>query len=158
MTASDDLSPVGHEILARLDCLTDLFRRRLEDDRDKRRLIDELSDRLRDAESGPFRQYLSPFVNSLALVLDRLNQYTGPDQEFASSIRTEIIELLATHGVVEVPHTGLFDPSCHQVVSSRPEPDTVPGTILEIHSCGLAHGSWVFRAARVIVAAPQDAP
>ncbi|MGH3239451.1 MAG: nucleotide exchange factor GrpE [Spirillospora sp.] len=146
------------EVLRRLDELTDLFRRRLQDDRDKRVLIEKLGERLSQAESGPFRQYLHPFVSGLALVLDRLDRYAGPDAEFIASLQAELLQLLSLHGVNEVPVSGAFDPSRHEAVGVREAPGTPPGTVLEVYSRGLAHGSWVFRPARVIVSTQASAP
>jgi len=62
--------------------LSDLFRRRLEDDRAKAKAIDELARRLRAAEEGQFRQVLHPLVRRLALVLDRLYAYAGGERDF----------------------------------------------------------------------------
>lgn len=157
MTEPEEPDRTG-EVLRRLDELTDLFRRRLQDDRDKRQLIEQLSERLSHAESGPFRQYLHPFVNGMAVVLDRLDRYAGPDPEFVASVRAELLQLLTVHGVTEVPLSGPFDPSCHEAVGVRPSPGTPPGTILEVYSRGLAHGTWVFRPARVVVAAAPPDP
>ena len=157
MTGPDAPVPAG-EVLRRLDELTDLFRRRLQDDRDKRRLIERLDERLSQAEAGPFRQYLHPFVNGMALVLDRLDRYRGPDPEFVASVREELLQLLGMHGVTEVPVSGPFDPACHEAVDVREAPGAPPGTILEVHSRGFAHGSWVFRPARVVVAAARQNP
>jgi molecular chaperone GrpE (heat shock protein) len=163
VSSSDDTCSAGptgptgnEEVLRRLDDLTDLFRRRLQDDRDKRRLIDELSERLRAADTGPFRQYLLPFMNGIAVVLDRLARHDGPDAEFTASIRAELLELLASHAVTEVPTSGPFDPAHHTVISSRQDLAHPPGTVIDVDSCGLTQGSWVFRPARVIVSAPRD--
>ncbi|TDD86384.1 nucleotide exchange factor GrpE [Actinomadura rubrisoli] len=143
------------EIARRLGDLEDLFRRRLLDDRDKRRLIDDLGRRVRDSEHGLFRQYLHPFINGIALVLDRLDRYSGPDREYVSSVRAELLEVMALQGVTEVPTRGPFDPSHHAAVETRQVTGFPPGTILEVSSCGLAHGSWIFRPARVVVSAPE---
>lgn len=86
------------DIVERLDHLADLFVRRLADDRARRVAVEELGERLRQAELGPFRQYLHPLVRGLALVVDRLDRYDGPDPEFAASIRDEVLDLLERQG------------------------------------------------------------
>jgi len=153
-------APAGHsdvqadglaEITRRLDELTDLFVRRLADDRARRAAVAELSERLRQAELGPFRQYLHPFVHGLALVVDRLDRYQGPDPEFAASIREELLDLLARHGVRQVEVGDVFDPTWQEAVEVRHEPDAPPGAVLEGRRAGFAHGSWAFRPAQVVV-------
>jgi molecular chaperone GrpE (heat shock protein) len=144
------------ELVRRLDDLADLFVRRLADDRARRVAVEELSERLRQAELGPFRQYLHPLVHGLALVMDRLDRYDGPDPEFADSIRDELLDLLARQGVREVDASGEFDPSTQEAVEVRHEPDASPGAVLEVRRAGLAHGPWVFRPAQVVVNADRS--
>ncbi|MBV9143186.1 MAG: nucleotide exchange factor GrpE [Pseudonocardiales bacterium] len=143
-------------IEARLDELTDLFRRRLRDDKDKRRLIDEAHERARAAEVGPFRQFLHPVVTGVALVIDRLDAYEGTDPSFAVSIRDELLDVLARHGVLPVPDSGPVDPLWHEVVD-------VDGAqagqmaVSRVVRRGFQHAGWVFRPARII-AAPLPEP
>ena len=139
------------EITRRLDELTDLFVRRLSDDRARRAAVAELSEKLHQAELGPFRQYLQPFVHGLALVVDRLDRYEGADPEFAASIRAELLELLASHGVRQVAVGDAFDPAGHEAVEVRHDPDAPAGAVLEVRRAGFAHGSWAFRPAQVVV-------
>lgn len=143
------------EITKRLDDLADLFVRRLSDDRARRAAVEELSERLRQAELGPFRQYLQPFVHGLALVVDRLDRYEGPDPEFATSIGDELRELLDRHGVREVEVGEEFDPAGHEAVEVRHEPEKSAGAVLEVRRAGFAHGPWVFRPAHVVVNADE---
>jgi hypothetical protein len=132
------------DVLDRLDYLRDLFERRLLDDRDKRAMIEELRE-------GPFRQYLHPFVRGIALVLDHLDRYDGADTRFVASIRDELLDLLADHGVIEVPVSGPFDPRRHEAVGTRADPGRAAGVIVEVRRRGLAHRDWVFRPAQVVV-------
>lgn len=130
--------------------LKDLFVRRLFEDKDKRRLIDSLLTQL-DAERNPFRQHLHPAVREIALVIDRADDYEGPDPQFAGSVRDELIELLERLGVLQVQTDGLFDPARHEMAAtvqdlSRPDRD-----IVRVLARGFAHGDWLFRPARVVV-------
>jgi molecular chaperone GrpE (heat shock protein) len=139
------------DIQARLDELVDLFRRRLLDDRDKRRLIDEAFERVRSAEEGAFRQSLQPFAVGVALVIDRLDGYTGADPGFAASIRDELLDVLERQGVVEIEAAGPVDPRLHEV--SRVVDAVDAGATPTVHHLlrrGYRHGDWVFRAARVV--------
>jgi molecular chaperone GrpE (heat shock protein) len=139
------------DVVERLDNLADLFVRRLADDRARRAAVEELSERLRQAELGPFRQYLHPLVHGLAMVVDRLDRYGGPDPEFAASIRDELLDLLERQGVREVGTADGFDPTTQEAVEVRTDGDVAPGTILEVRRTGFAHGPWVFRPAQVVV-------
>jgi molecular chaperone GrpE (heat shock protein) len=139
------------EVARRLDELADLFTRRLADDRARRLAVEELTERLRQAELGPFRQILHPLVVGVALVIDRLDRYQGADPDFAASIRDELLDVLARHGVREVSVADGFDPASHEAVDLRHDPDQPPGAVLELHRTGFAHGGWVFRPAQVVV-------
>lgn len=145
-------NPAGVE--ARLDELTDLFRRRLLDDRDKRRMLDDALDRVRAAEAGPFRQYLHPVVAGLALVLDRLDSYEGADPDFAASVRDELLDVLGRHGVTPVAADGPVDLGRHEVVAVEGAPDVAgPMEVTRLVRRGFEHAGWVFRPAQVIAAA-----
>lgn len=143
-------------VIRRLDELTDLFTRRLLDDRVKREAIDTLRDELDRSRAGLAAEYLLPFVRGLALVVDRLDRYDGPDTGFVMSVRAELLDLLATHGVDEVPATGAFDPARHEAVGSRAEPDAPAGEVLELRRRGYVRGTTVLRPARVVVNAAED--
>jgi molecular chaperone GrpE (heat shock protein) len=143
------------ELHRRLDELADLFTRRLADDRARRVAVEELTERLRQAEAGPFREILHPFVHGVALVIDRLDRYAGSDPAFAASIREELLDVLERHGVREVPVEGEFDPSTQEAVEVRHDPDYPPGEILEVRRTGFAHGAWVFRPAQVVVSSDE---
>jgi molecular chaperone GrpE (heat shock protein) len=145
------------EIVRRLDELADLFTRRLSDDRARRVAVEELTERLRQAELGPFRQILHPFVHGVALVIDRLDRYRGADPEFAASIRDELVDVLTRHGVQEVSVDGGFDPASHEAVELRHDPNKPPRAVLEVRRTGFAHGGWVFRPAQVVVNADEPA-
>jgi hypothetical protein len=167
----------------RIDALAALFERRILDDRDKRRLLDE-------ARDGPYRQYLHPMVHRLALLVDRLDREAGgvaapgdpeavdqgrdgagpsaagetagagdadPSEEVADlarSVRDELLDALAAHGVREIRTTGPFDPARQEAVSVDRDSGADPGTVTAVVRRGFAHGDWVFRPARVTVAAP----
>lgn len=168
----------------RIDALAALFERRILDDRDKRRLVDE-------ARDGPYRQYLHPMVHRLALLVDRLDREAGgvaapvgPEAvdrgreaagpsaaagesagaggtdaseavaDLARSVRDELLDALAAHGVREIRAVGPFDPARQEAVSVDRDSGADPGTVTAVVRRGFAHGDWVFRPARVTVAAP----
>lgn len=145
------------DVLERLDRLADLFRRRLLEDRDKRRLIDELHERVRAAEAGPFRQYLRPLVLALALLVDRMDRYEGADPEFVASVRDELLDSLARHGIALVDTGGPVDPTRHEVVAVEGEvriEEAGCAVVARAVRRGYQHDGWVFRPAQVVAAAP----
>jgi len=144
-------------VIARLDMLADLFRRRLQDDRVKATAIDELASQLRAAEVGHFRQVLHPLVRRLALVVDRLDGCAGADSDFVSSVRDEILDVLLDHGVrsIEADRDSAFDPRMQEAVGTEPT-GAAPGTVIRVVRRGFAHGDWVFRPAQVVVSAPGE--
>jgi molecular chaperone GrpE (heat shock protein) len=145
MTAVEDTLA---DLVTEVAELRDLFFRRLYHDKDKRRLIDELSER---AESGAFRQHLLPVVVGLAQLIDRIDRYTGPDPTFVASVREELLELLDRQGVRPVPDSGPFDPHFHEAVDRD---EAMPGgTIVAVRRHGYAYGEWVFRPAQVVAGA-----
>lgn len=151
----DDVSDADRSGLERIEErlteLTDLFRRRLVDDRDKRRLIDTMIEQVQSSEFGPFRQYLHPLVVALALVIDRLDTYNGGDPEFAASIRDELLDVLARHGVTSVDTEGPIDPSRHDVVAvTGPKTPGQDMVVARVEGRGYRHVDWVFRPARVV--------
>jgi GrpE len=152
-----DADTGSRDVHTRLDELLDLFRRRLLDDRDKRRLIDHAFERAEAAEEGAFRQTLHPLVVGIALVVDRLDGYEGPDPGIAESIRDELLDVLQRHGVEPIEAGGPVDVARHEVVEVVDDDDgTTRGTgSLVVHRLvrrGYRHGDWVFRAARVVAA------
>lgn len=143
------------DVVARLDELRDLFQRRLLDDRGKREAIEALREELRQAKDGPFREFLEPLVHGLALVIDRLDRYDGADPQFVRSVRDELLDLLARHGVTQI-EADVFDPDRHEAVASAAFGAAPAGSVVELRRRGFAHGARVFRPAQVVVTTEQS--
>lgn len=146
------------DVVRRLDELKDLFSRRLLDDRQKRATIESLQQQLDQAQRGLAADYLLPLVRELALVLDRLDRYQGPDAEFAGSVGAELVELLDRHGVTEVPADGEFDPARHEAVDTATAAGVPAGRVVEVRRRGFAYGAAVLRPAQVVVSAEDGEP
>lgn len=163
---------LDRQVLDRLEGLQDLFVRRLSEDRDKRHLIEDLSDRLRAAEEGVVQEYLTPFVIGAARIIDRIDAHafteSRPDVEperrgkehlsFVRGVRSELLSLLEQHGVEQVRVDGPLDPNVHEIVQVQGTPDEQAS--LYIHALvqrGFRYRSRLVRPARVIasVAAPR---
>lgn len=145
MTRGDD------EVMRRLDELRDLFTRRLLDDRQKHATIDALQEELAAVRRGLAAEYLTPIAREIALVVDRLDRYAGPDPEFASSIGAELVDLLDRHGVTEVPAGGEFDPQRHEAVDTSADPGVPDGRVVGVRRRGFAHHAAVLRPVQVVV-------
>ena len=134
---------------ARIDELTDLVRRRLADDRDKRRLIETLMSQVQFAQSGLTQQILLPLVRELLLVVDRAH---GLDDEHARSVGDELLESLSRYGVEPLVADGGFDPAIHEATRSVPTSDGAQvGEIAAVERRGFRLGDVVVRVARVSV-------
>ncbi|MFV2198135.1 nucleotide exchange factor GrpE [Nocardiopsis sp. LOL_012] len=164
-----DTRPPQAEITDRLDQLTDLFVRRLKEDRQKKELIEDLKDRLRAAEDGAALDRIAPFVTGTVRVVDRIDahlyehhQYRQgaeepPYLEFMRSVREELLTLLALHEVTQVDVRGPFDPAVHEVVEVRGESGRNGGIrILGLARRGFRHPSRLVRPAQVV--AEETAP
>lgn len=157
------------EILTRLDQLQDLFVRRLSEDRDKRHLIEDLGDRLRAAEDGVVREYLTPIVVGAARVIDRIDAYAYAENQtanepgspgeqhlaFVRSLGSELVSLLEQHGVeqVRVRVDEPFDPHVHEMVHLRG--DHSAHGALRVHAVlrrGFQYRSQLLRPAQVVAA------
>jgi molecular chaperone GrpE (heat shock protein) len=141
------------DVMSRLGDLSDLFRRRLLEDADKRHLIEDLHDRVRRGESGMALEYLLPLVYRLLLIVDRLDDYKGADPMFAGSVRSELLLALHQHGVESIDGDsdsgGTVDPAFHEVVTVVGEP---PGDLRvgEVVQRGFRYGPRLLRPARVV--------
>jgi molecular chaperone GrpE (heat shock protein) len=151
--AATGAESVEGEILRRIDDLANVCVRRFNDDRAHRTAVEALSEQLRQAQSGLFREFLHPFAVNLAVVIDRLDAYAGSDPDFAASVRNELLDGLRQYGVTVVETDGPVDPARHEVVEVVADPAVPPGTIVRTLRRGYAYGAWVFRSARVVVSA-----
>ncbi|WP_166345584.1 nucleotide exchange factor GrpE [Phytoactinopolyspora limicola] len=150
-----DLTPGAEERLDELArevaSLRDLFQRRLFDDRDRRRLYDELYDQLQWARDGLARQVVTPLLQELLLVVDRLG--SDPADDFVRSIRDELVDVLERRGVVAIePHGEPFDPAQHEATGTVELADgQPPGVVMAVERPGYVHGDRLLRPARVVV-------
>ncbi|MFC4128120.1 nucleotide exchange factor GrpE [Nocardia rhizosphaerae] len=111
------------EISTQLAGLTDLFTRRLLDDRGYRQLVASLQQRVAVAESGLATEYLLPIALRLARVIDRAElSEPEPDSPLASLVE-ELEVILDDCGVRPIGRPGeSVDPAVHEVRSVRGEP------------------------------------
>lgn len=118
----------------KLDGLTDLFKRRLLDDRSRQILIEDLQARLTRAEKAASATALKPVVDGLALVIERLRA-TDPDDRLHVVDELEyVIESLMGVAPISAAAGDPVDRLRHEVLSARGE-----GRLLRVEEL-LRHG------------------
>ena len=99
-----------------LTALTDLFRRRLLDDRAKQATIEDLQVKLERAERERAAESLRPLATRVSLVIERL-QSMLPSTELNNSIIEELDDILETFGIRSFGLGQEVDPRRHEIVS-----------------------------------------
>lgn len=141
------------EVGAQLEELADLFRRRLLDDRDKRRAFNALYERLEAAEEAARGEQIVPLARELILLIDRIDQQDDGASTLPASVRDELIEALRRHQIVELEVQGLYDPVHHEIVGVVPTVEGErDGAVRDVIKRGFALPHRVLRPAQVIVA------
>jgi molecular chaperone GrpE len=93
-------------------------------------------------------------------VIDNLERALGHAQadprtiiEGIQAVRQQALSVLAKLGFSRRDDTGaVFDPTRHDAVASRADPDAVPGTVVEVVEPAYGDGDQQLRPARVVVA------
>lgn len=134
-----------------LDELTDLFRRRLLDDREKARALTALQGELDHAREGIRRQVLEPVIRQLILVLDRIDA-THPRTGFIDSIAAEILELLEQYGVRRVNALHVYDSGIADAIGVYETTDeALDGAVASVERSGYLWSGALLRPAAVTV-------
>lgn len=102
------------------------------------------------------QQISAGLVHAIAAIIDRLDAYAGPDPASARSVRDDLLELLALHGVRPVVCDGPVDPSRHQVVRVEEREDAAPGSVTEVWARGYVRSEAVIRHAQVVINRPPN--
>nr|WSW66610.1 nucleotide exchange factor GrpE [Streptomyces sp. NBC_00995] len=136
-----------------LASLNDQFRRRLLNDREARRSLDELHTALDHTRKHAEGRTVQPLLYDLVLLTDRVQRQVGEDTEFAESIAAELLTLLEKYGMVRVPvEHGRFDPAVQDAVGTlaAPTPEQV-GQVAEVVRHGYRLDDRVVRPQQVRV-------
>lgn len=137
-------------ILARLDELQELFRRRLLDDRAKADFVAELKERSEIDDRVLQSRLLRPLALRIMGVIDRVDSWDGEPDPLAASVAEELIDVLVEFGIETVTTEGMVDPQIHRVAALQP--DNAPrGSILSVRQRGLTMDGRVLRPAEVVV-------
>ncbi|MCM2420648.1 MULTISPECIES: nucleotide exchange factor GrpE [unclassified Streptomyces] len=134
--------------------LGDQFRRRLLNDRETRRSVEELHQELDHTRKLAEGRTVQPLLYDLVLLLDRVERETDP---FADSVRAELSTVLEKYGMTRMPiEAGVFNPATQEAVGTVPalSPDLV-GHVARIVRHGYAMGPRLIRAQQVLVHAAE---
>jgi len=142
----------------RLDYLTGLFQRRLASDKEHRRQLDDLHERLRTAEEQATVTAMLPLANDIFLVVDRMDRYDGSDGEFVQSAADELIESLRRSGFVEIDAGPEFNPAHDQVAERVEDASASEPVVIEQVRRGFSIFGRVVRPRQVVVRVPAAVP
>lgn len=130
-------------ILKSIDELTDLFRRRLLNDKVQAQTISGLLAQL----NG---QQLAPLCREFILMIDRAENY---EDDTVRSFSEETFAILSHYGLERIARSDTaFSPAIQKVVEVRDIPDTPPNTIIGVVRDGYVLNGAVIRPQEVIIA------
>lgn len=145
-------------IEAKIDDLTDLFRRRLLEDKAKQRAFDELYEQLQFARSGLTDQFMTPLVKEVLMVCDRI-EAAADGSSVLWSVLDELLEVFRRRGLEEIDCDGLFDPKVHESIGVETVRDPAnDNRVVTVRRSGYRLGDRVVRPARVVVARFEAPP
>lgn len=111
-------------------------------------------------EQDLFREHgITDVLNALLPALDdidRIREHSEMDDSF-KAVATKIDKAFAKFGVEKFGEKGEdFDPTKHDAILHRPDPDATKETVDAVVEAGYRIGNRVIRAARVVVASPHN--
>ncbi|WP_431959134.1 nucleotide exchange factor GrpE [Actinacidiphila sp. bgisy160] len=133
--------------------LGDQFRRRLLNDREGRRGLDELRAELDHTRKAAEGRLMQPLLYDLVLLLDRVDRHPGADDGFAHSVGAELLTVLEKYGMTRIPvAAGRFDPALQEAVGTVPAPSPeLAGEVAEVVRHGYRMADRVVRPQQVRV-------
>lgn len=158
---STNITPAADPVLEAIESLSDLFRRRLLDDKEKRQAFDALYEQLQHAREQVDGSLMRPLVMDNIRAIDRLDRYSGADREFTRSLRAELLEGLGRTGVRALPLAvdTPFDPSTQEVAEVRNDVDPGPvAMVVSVLRRGYTHDGQVIRPTLVAVSSVEADP
>jgi molecular chaperone GrpE len=141
--------PDSDKELARLE---DRWRRAVADlDNVRKRYAREL-DRERATERSRVAGAWLPIVDNLERAISHAGDQSDAVLEGVRSILEQALQVLEQLGYSRDAEAGVpFDPGRHEVVGVVDQPDTAPGTVVEVLRPGYGEGSRQLRPAAVVV-------
>ncbi|MFG3150175.1 nucleotide exchange factor GrpE [Streptomyces sp. NPDC048243] len=147
------LAPAGEENTTALAELEDRWRRARADlDNLRKRHAREL-ERDRAVERSRTAAAFLPVLDNLELALTHAGADPGAIVEGIRAVRDQAVNVLELLGYSRHAETGVaFDPARHEVVGVVQDPDSPPGTVVEVLRPGYGDGERQLRPAAVTVA------
>ncbi|MER7981164.1 nucleotide exchange factor GrpE [Streptomyces sp. NPDC095817] len=147
------LAPAGEENATAVAELEDRWRRARADlDNLRKRHAREL-ERDRAVERSRTAAAFLPVVDNLELALTHAGADPGAIVEGIRAVRDQAVNVLELLGYPRHAETGVaFDPARHEVVGVVQDPDSPPGTVVEVLRPGYGEGERQLRPAAVTVA------
>ncbi|MEU4828259.1 nucleotide exchange factor GrpE [Actinomadura sp. NPDC023710] len=139
---------------ARVEELEDLWRRALADlDNLRKRMTRELETQRRAQRAEVTAAWL-PVLDDLERALQHAESDPASVVEGVRSVRDRAVATLRDLGYPRRDDLGVpFDPARHSAVAVRTDPDTPPGTVVEVHQPGYGDDENQLRPALVSVSA-----
>jgi molecular chaperone GrpE len=149
--ASEALAAVQTE----LSQLSDLFRRRLLEDRAKNALIEAVQEQARAAQDQLARRDVESLFREVLLAVDRLRE-GPPSEQLAESVAEELLDVLQRRDLVEIDDDRAFDPRVHEAVATVVADGLPPDSIAAVERRGYTLAGRLLRPARVILTVAGD--
>ncbi|WP_405579980.1 nucleotide exchange factor GrpE [Streptomyces sp. NBC_01190] len=156
-TPEDTRPDPPEEQAARIAELEDKWRRALADlDNLRKRYARELPREL-EAERARVASAWLPVVDNLDLALEHADADSGAVASGVKAVRDQAVEVLRSLGYPRHEETGVpFHPEEHEVVSVVDDPDTAPGTVVQVLRPGYGEPGRQLRPAAVAVSRKQE--
>jgi molecular chaperone GrpE len=140
------------DLEARLAEAQDLRLRALADaDNARKRCTEQVRRAQAEARAQVAREWL-PVIDNLERALGHAQADPSVIIEGIQAVRQQALSVLAKLGFSRRDDTGaMFDPTRHDAVASRADPDAVPGTVVEVVEPAYGDGDQQLRPARVVV-------
>ncbi|MDT5185471.1 MAG: molecular chaperone GrpE, partial [Mycobacterium sp.] len=142
---------------AELAKLEDRWRRAVADlDNLRKRYAREL-DRERQAEGSRVAAAWLPIVDNMERAISHAGDQSDAVLEGVRSILEQALQVLEQLGYPRDAQAGVpFDPERHEVVGVVDQPDSQPGTVVEVLRPGYGEGSRQLRPAAVVVSRREE--
>lgn len=148
---TDDLTPLGKAKKEAAEYLEALQRERAEFINFRNRAKKE-QDLFREHGITDVLSALLPALDDI----DRIREHSEMDDSF-KAVATKIDKAFEKFGVEKFGEKGEdFDPTKHDAILHKPDPDATKETVDAVVEAGYRIGDRVIRAARVVVASPQQ--
>jgi molecular chaperone GrpE len=152
-TATSDPAARVAELEARVAELEDLRLRAVADlDNVRKRCAAQISRAEAETRAAVAREWL-PVVDNLDRALAHSTADPASIIDGIRAVQAQAVEVLARLGFPRRDDRGAkFDPARHEAISSRPDPSTEDGTVVEVVRPGYGEGDHQLRPAQVVVA------